>query len=80
MSIKKQEQNLANLKHKSGWDMAIADAKERIKRLRYSIRVFEARKKAGDPWPDFLCRKLSYCAEEEKCAKPVGVVTIVCFL
>jgi hypothetical protein len=33
------------------WYDAIADAKERIRRLRYSILVFEARKKAGESWP-----------------------------
>ena len=34
------------------WDEAISDAKKRIRSLRYSIRVFEARKKAGEVWPD----------------------------
>ncbi len=35
----------------SEWDRAIADAKERIKRLRYTIRIYRARKRAGDAWP-----------------------------
>jgi hypothetical protein len=40
----------------SQWDAAIADAKERIKRLRQTIQVFQARKKAGDPWPGTATR------------------------
>ena len=36
---------------KSKWDEATSDAKEKIRGLRYSIRVFEERKKAGEPWP-----------------------------
>jgi hypothetical protein len=34
-----------------GWDSAIADAKERIKRLRFSIKIFEQHQKRGEPWP-----------------------------
>ncbi len=33
------------------WDEAIADAKRKINKLRLSIRVFEARKNAGDSFP-----------------------------
>lgn len=36
----------------SKWDEAIADAKAKIKRLRSSIAIFEARKTAGDRWPE----------------------------
>ena len=32
------------------WDEAIADAQERIKRLKFSIKVFRQNKKAGKPW------------------------------
>lgn len=32
------------------WDWAIRDAKERVKRLRESIRVFERMRDAGEPW------------------------------
>jgi hypothetical protein len=53
MSVKKQAQNGEKVKRTlSGWDQAIADAKVRILQLRNSIRVFEARKKAGDQWPE----------------------------
>jgi hypothetical protein len=38
--------------NKSHWDEAISDPKERFRQLKYSIRVFEARKKAGEPWPE----------------------------
>jgi hypothetical protein len=31
--------------------LAIADAKERIKRLRFSIKIFEQHQKRGEPWP-----------------------------
>ena len=34
-----------------GWDSAIADAKERIRRLRFSIKIFEQHQKRGEPWP-----------------------------
>ena len=37
---------------KTGWDQAIADAKEKIKKLQFSIKVFREHKKAGEPWPD----------------------------
>jgi len=35
----------------SGWDQAILDAKEKIRQLRYSIKVYSEQKKAGHPWP-----------------------------
>jgi hypothetical protein len=34
-----------------GWDTAIADAKERIRQLKLTVQVYEARKRAGDEWP-----------------------------
>ncbi len=53
MSIKKSRKIAGEGKtNKSRWDEAISDAKEKIQGLRYSIRVFEARKKAGEPWPE----------------------------
>jgi hypothetical protein len=33
------------------WDEAIADAKEKIRRLRLTIRVYKEHKKAGEVWP-----------------------------
>lgn len=43
---------------KTGWDVAIKDAKEmilsfegKIKRLRESIQVFEQERDGGKPWP-----------------------------
>ena len=35
----------------TGWDRAIADAKERIKRLKFTIEVYREHKKAGEVWP-----------------------------
>ena len=46
MPIKCQEINSSEK-----WDEAIADAKEKIRKLRFSIRVFEARKASGDTFP-----------------------------
>jgi hypothetical protein len=34
------------------WDQAIADAKRRIADLRFTIKVFEARKRKGERWKD----------------------------
>jgi hypothetical protein len=33
------------------WDEAIEDAKEKIRQLHMTIRVYRARKEAGDSWP-----------------------------
>jgi hypothetical protein len=33
------------------WDGAIQDAKNRIKELRFSIRVFKEKLKRKEPWP-----------------------------
>jgi hypothetical protein len=38
-------------KKATGWDSAIADAKDRIRQLRQTVQVYEARKRAGDQWP-----------------------------
>jgi hypothetical protein len=49
---RKMKEKSANKKQiESGWDGAIADARERIRGLHYSIKVFEARKRCGDQWP-----------------------------
>ena len=34
----------------SKWDEAIQDASEKIKRLKFSIKVFEQKKMAGEEW------------------------------
>lgn len=34
-----------------GWDAPIAEAKQRIQDLEFSIRVFERKKAAGEPHP-----------------------------
>jgi hypothetical protein len=34
-----------------GWDAMIRDAKKRIEDLNFSIKVFERKKAAGEPWP-----------------------------
>lgn len=35
------------------WDAAIQDAKQRIKELKASIKVFEQNRDAGSKWPGF---------------------------
>ena len=32
------------------WDLAIAEAKRRIKNLQFSIKVFEQHRQRGEPW------------------------------
>jgi hypothetical protein len=51
MSNTCQAKNALARKNISGWDRAIADAKARIKKLEFSIRVFRQRKRNGEPWP-----------------------------
>jgi len=38
-------------KNCGGWQTAIQDANNRIKELRFSIRVFKEKLSAGEPWP-----------------------------
>jgi hypothetical protein len=38
-------------KSETGWDIAIADAKRKIKELQFSIRVFKERRAQGEYWP-----------------------------
>lgn len=35
----------------SGWDIPIAEAKQRIQDLEFSVRVFERKKAAGESYP-----------------------------
>jgi hypothetical protein len=35
----------------SGWDQAIAEAKNKISALRFTIKVYKDRRKRGEPWP-----------------------------
>ena len=41
----------ARLPKGSKWDQAISEAKEKIKELRYTIKVFSELRDAGEPWP-----------------------------
>ncbi len=50
MSITSQD-NRRSSAQQNKWDEAIADAEARIRKLRNTIRVFKARKDAGDAWP-----------------------------
>jgi len=34
-----------------GWDAMIRDARKRIEDLNFSIKLFEKKKAAGEPWP-----------------------------
>ena len=39
-----------------GWDWAIKDARDRIKQMRASIRVFERMRDSGEPWRGSLSK------------------------
>jgi hypothetical protein len=51
MSNTSQVKNREGKQKNTGWDVAIADAREKIRKLKRSIEVFAARKRVGDPWP-----------------------------
>jgi hypothetical protein len=56
MPINSQGQNKTKSKKERevelGWDRAIADAKEQIRRLEISISIFQEHRDAGEPWPE----------------------------
>ena len=33
------------------WDQAIADAEDRIKKLKFTLRVYRQKRDRGEPWP-----------------------------
>jgi hypothetical protein len=37
------------------WDQAITEAKTKIKRLQYTIKVFKELRDSGEPWPGGSC-------------------------
>lgn len=49
-SITKSEKYAKSL---SDWDLAIMDARESIKRLKSSIRLWEEMRDKGEKWPGF---------------------------
>jgi hypothetical protein len=48
---KVKEKMQADKKNCRSWEGAIEDARNRIKELRFSIRVFKEKVKLGEPWP-----------------------------
>lgn len=48
MSVKKASKKRPE---NSGWDAGIALAKEKIRKLRWTIRVYKQRRDSGEPWP-----------------------------
>jgi hypothetical protein len=38
-------------KQQTGWDRAISAAKKEIEKLETAVKIFEANKKSGEPWP-----------------------------
>ena len=50
-NTRRQAQNAPSAKKISSWDDAIADAKQKIRDLEFSVRVFSERKRKGEPWP-----------------------------
>lgn len=51
MSIKKASKKSEKIAEVSGWDLGIALAKERIRKLRWTIRVYKQRRDNGESWP-----------------------------
>ena len=51
VSIKSRKKCKSAKRICSSWESAIRDAKNRIEELKFSIRVFEEKKKRGEPWP-----------------------------
>lgn len=54
------------------WDEGIADAKERIRQLRMTIRVYKARKMAGELWPGSITPTESELAAMQSTGQPVN--------
>lgn len=48
MSIARANKSVENL---ASWEDALAYAKQRIKELRQSLRVFQEKVRKGEPWP-----------------------------
>jgi hypothetical protein len=51
MSIIKQHKNAGMAKNKSTWDQAISEAQDKIKGLKFTVRVYRQKRDRGDPWP-----------------------------
>jgi hypothetical protein len=54
MPIKSQAKNEGRKKKASGWDAAIADARRRIRDLKFTIKVYSERRRNLEPWPGDL--------------------------
>jgi hypothetical protein len=39
------------VENSAGWDAALAEARQRIEDLQFSVKVFEQKKAAGEPYP-----------------------------
>ena len=46
------ETNMRVVELSPSWELAIADAEERIAQLKRSVEMFKHNLKAGVPWPD----------------------------
>jgi hypothetical protein len=46
-----QEKSAVSNKRILSWDDAIEDAKQRLKDIQFSLKVFQKRKRIGEPWP-----------------------------
>ena len=59
MTITSQGKNTRNKREKSKWDEAISDAKQRIRDLQFTIKVYAERRDKGEHWPDDTGEPLS---------------------
>jgi hypothetical protein len=51
MSTQKQEE-ISKKKHDSDfWNQAISEVEDRLKKLRFTLRIYKQKRDRGDPWP-----------------------------
>jgi hypothetical protein len=51
MSTKTQEKVSQKTHDSAFWNQAISEAEDRIKKLRFTLRVYKLKRDRGDPWP-----------------------------
>jgi hypothetical protein len=51
MSTQKQGEISSKKRDFTFWDQAISEAEDKIKKLRFTLRVYKQRRDRGDPWP-----------------------------
>jgi len=70
MSIKKATPKSPKIV--SEWDAGIALAKEKIRKLRWTIRVYKQRRDSGEPWPGNASAAIQPCTKTLEAAQKVA--------